>query len=236
MKRLNYFIYLLVTLALSAIACSSVANIIATPTPLPTSTPVPTFTPVPTATPEGALFEASEFDRAGCFSFGSTDSIDRYEEGGAFHINIKQPRYIAWALCEDSNFSDFIYEADVTQVDGPDNNAYGIVFRYDTVAREFYAFNISGDGYYAFGVDGPDHDTADILLDWKQSPAIKLGKQTNHLKVVAVGSKIELYVNDQFLDEVQDSRLSSGEIGFFGYAPEEGASHYSFDNVKVTKP
>jgi hypothetical protein len=38
-------------------------------------------------------------------------------------------------------------------------------------------------------------------------------KQTNELDVVAVGSDIKVFVNRQFVAEVQDSTLPSGYVG-----------------------
>lgn len=229
-------------LVISMLACSAVSNLIATPTPVPTSTPISTPTPLPTRTPlpsptgKASLFEATDFTSAGCFSLESTDNVERFAAGGAFHLKIKTPNFVGWALCKGHNFTDFVMEADATQVGGPDNNGYGIVFRYDTTQKEFYAFNISGDGYYALGIDGPNHDKPDMLVDWTASSAINKGKQTNHLKAVVVGGKIDLYANDQLLTTVQNTKLTSGEIGFFGFSPEGGGSEYSFDNLKVTAP
>ncbi len=243
MKTKRIFLLAVALLLTALLACSSVSSLLATPTPaptftpLPTSTPVATSTPVPTATTEGVLFEMGDFDRAGCFAFSSGDEVERFEKDGAFHISIKTPGYIAWALCDSTPFSDFVYEADITQVNSPDNNAYGLAFRYDSTAEEFYVFNISGDGYYSFGVDGINRTSPDILLDWKQSSAINQGDQaTNHIKIVAVGSKFQFFVNDQLVDQAEDSRYTSGDIGFFGYAPDEGAAEFSFDNVKVSNP
>jgi len=49
------FLFLLTALLVVSLACSSLAEFSATPTPLPTSTPVPTAIPTNTPTPEGPL-------------------------------------------------------------------------------------------------------------------------------------------------------------------------------------
>ena len=63
---------------------------------------------------------------------------------------------LAWTECTQVEYSDFILEVDATQVSGPDNNTYGVIFRYGLDANEFYTFLISGDGFYVFTVDGAE--------------------------------------------------------------------------------
>jgi len=223
-------------LLVTTLACSSVSSFIATPTPVPTSTPLPTFTPVPSPTSESLLFEEITFSRAGCFDVESTSDVKRYEESGQFHMDVLTPGLLAWSLCENHPFADFVMEVDATQVEGVDDNGYGMVFRYTDGSDEYYVFAISGDGFYVFAFDGVKMDSPEILLDWTESSAINQGTQTNHLKVVAVGGKFQLYVNDQFLNEVQDARISSGTVGFFVLSSDAGGSHISFDNLKVSAP
>lgn len=151
-------------------------------------------------------------------------------------MDVVTPGLVAWILCDNNTFTDFVMEVDATQVGGVDDNGYGMVFRYSDTTDEYYVFAISGDGYYVFAFDGLNMDTPEILLDWTDSTVINKGTQANHLKVVAVGQNFQLYVNDQYLTDVQDSRLGSGTVGFFVLASDAGSSHISFDNLKISKP
>jgi hypothetical protein len=162
--------------------------------------------------------------------------VERFVENGQLNMRVLTPLYVAWTECSKAEYTDFIMEADATQVSGPDNNTYGLVFRYGLDAKEFYAFLISGDGFYVFTVDGVDRTEPEILVDWTESSAINKGAQTNHLKVVAVGESMKYYVNDQFLGEVKDARFSSGSVGFFTGTLKEGGVQVSFDNLKISKP
>jgi len=229
----NTRIYLFAALVLVvAMACSTVTNIGATPTPAPTNTPVATSTPIPSPTPSASvLFEDGEFIDS-CKT-GGTDEVNRFVENGQFKMLISAPNIVAWTDCTEEEFSDFVFEVDATQLGGPDNNIYGVLFRYDTNIREFYVLAISGDGYYVLAVDGPDREEPYMLTEWETSSAINLGNATNHIKVEAVGSNISYYVNDQLLGEIQDSTLSKGIVGVFVGTLDEANVLVGYDNMKV---
>ena len=229
-KVISFSVLLLATM----LACSTVSNIVATPTstPLPTSTP--TLIPTPTATPNPVLFEDDEFTDS-C-TLDSTTDVERFVENGQFNMRVLTPLFVAWTECTQVEYGDFILEVDATQVGGPDNNTYGVIFRYGLDAKEFYTFLISGDGFYVFTVDGAERTEPEFLVDWTESSAINKGAQTNHIKVVAVGSNMKYYVNDQLLGEVQDTRFSTGTLGFFAGTLKEGGVQVSFDNLKISQP
>ncbi len=223
-------------LLLTMLACSAVSNFVATPTPvpLPTQTQLPTPTQIPTPVPSQVLFEDSEFIDS-C-NVDSTTDVERFVENGQINMRVVTPLYVAWTECTKTEYTDFVMEADATQVSGPNNNTYGMIFRYGLEADEFYAFLISGDGFYVFTIDGANREEPEFLVDWTESSAIKQGAQTNHLKVVAVGGNMKYYVNDQLLGEVTDVRFNTGTVGFFVGSLEEGGVHASFDNLKISQP
>ena len=226
-----YFFSLLILVTM--LACATLTNIVATPTPIATSTPFPSPTPVPPLS-SSVLFEDSEFTDS-CAT-DDTDTVDRFVENGQFMISVTAPSIVAWAECAEDSFDDFILEVDASQVSGPDNNIYGVLFRYDTNVNEFYVFAISGDGYYVLGINGPDRSDPELLVEWTPSPAINLGNATNHIKVEAIGSRIAFYVNDQYLGEVEDNRLTTGLVGFFVGTIDEGGIQIGYDNLKITAP
>jgi hypothetical protein len=233
MKPSKTILFSLLILA-TMLACSAVSNFMATPTPVPTFTPVPTSTPPASPTPDPVLFEDAEFTNS-C-STESTADVDRFVENGQFNLLIKTPKYVGWSECTKVEYSDIVIEADATQVAGPDNNMYGVLFRYDLSGNEFYVFAITGDGYYILSIDGSDHTEPDIITDWTTSSAINKGQQTNHLKVIVSGNSIQYFVNDQLLGEAQDERLTTGTVGFFAGTTDEGGVQVAFDNLKISKP
>lgn len=211
-KPIFFSILLLVTM----LACSTITNLASQPTP------------------SNVLFEDSEFVNS-C-NTESTSDVDRFVDNGQFMMRVITPSYVGWTECTESEYADFIMEVDATQMSGPDNNAYGVIMRYGLESDEFYAFLISGDGYYAFTVDGANHEEPIFLADWVESAVIKQGAQTNRLKVAAVGSNMKYYVNDQLLGEVQDSRFTTGTIGFFVGTIDEGNVQVAFDNFRISEP
>jgi hypothetical protein len=225
-KIISFSLLLLVT----TLACSAVSNFAATPT----SAPLPTPTLQPTPTPNPVLFEDSEFIDS-C-NVDSTTDVERFVENGQFNIRVLTPLYVAWTECTKVEYADFVLEVDATQVGGPDNNTYGLIFRYGIESDEFYAFLISGDGFYVFTIDGADREEPEFLVDWTESSVIKQGAQTNRLKVVAVGGNMQYYVNDELLGEVQDGRFTTGTVGFFAGTLEEGNVQVSFDNLRISEP
>jgi hypothetical protein len=235
MKRTRAPLFSLLVLV-TMLACSAVSNFMATPTAVPTTTPVPTFTalPLPTITPNAVLFEDGEFTNS-C-NTESTADVERFVENGQFNMHVKTAKYVGWTECTRVEFSDVVVEVDATQVDGPNNNIYGILFRYGLEDDEFYVFAVNGDGFYTLVIDGAEHTEPDIITDWTEASIINKGQVTNRLKVAAIGGNIEYYVNDQLLGEAQDFRLMSGTVGFFVGSIEEGGVRVSFDNLKISKP
>lgn len=234
MKNLKLIFFSVFVLG-TMLACSVISSFIATPTPAPTFTPVATSTPVPSPTPEvSVVFEDSEFTNS-CSTESTTD-VDRFVENGQFIMRVNTPKYVGWVECTTSEYSDVVIEVDASLVAGPEVGSYGVIFRYGLDANEFYVFEISGDGYYRLGIDGSEHTEMDIITDWTESSAINKGLATNRIKVSVVGNSIQYYVNDQFLGEAQDDRLTNGTFGFFASSYDEGGVQVAFDNLKVSTP
>jgi hypothetical protein len=211
-KLIFFSILLLVTM----LACTTITNLASQPTP------------------SRVVFEESEFVDS-CNTESTTD-VERFVENGQFLMRVTNSSYIGWTECTEIEYADFILEADATQVSGPNNNAYGVILRYGLQSDEFYAFMVSGDGFYAFTVDGANHTDPEFLAEWAESSAIRQGAQTNRLKVSAVGPGMKFYVNDQLLGEVQDSRFTTGTVGFLVGTIDEGNVTVSFDNLRISEP
>jgi hypothetical protein len=236
----------LVVLVLQLLSgCQTVAGLLPTQTPYPTYTPQPTFTPYPTftavpsptSTPmKTILFEEQDFSGIdSCFPVGSDPKVNRFAEDGQFHILVKEKVFFGWSICE-TDLRNFIMEVDATPISGPLNNsfAYGILLRQNNSSNGFYAFLISGDGYYGFSGIYPDNYFS--LLSWSAIREIKQGKNTNHLKIIAVGDQFELFVNDVMVGLVREGTLRSGSFGFIVQTFDKAEVQVAFDNLVVTEP
>ena len=132
--------------------------------------------------PEGVLYQDDlDGDTGNWILESDLDANARFAEG-QLQLEITSPNLIAWAELEDRQFGDFVLEVDATQLSGPDDNSYGIIFRVKNPSA-YYSFDISGDGYYAVR----RRDEADggswtrITEDWLQSNAIHQGASTNRI-------------------------------------------------------
>lgn len=159
------------------------------------------------------------------------DSIKIQYQNGALNFTLEALNQIAWST-PNQKFSDFTLEVEATQLDGPDDNGYGVIVRY-VDDRNFYRLDISGDGY--FDVLKFKDGVWIKLQDWTESAAIQPGATTNHLRVVAQSNRFTFSINNQVVHTFIDDDFRQGDIGlsagtFFDHA----GVHVSFDNLQVS--
>lgn len=175
------------------------------------------------------------FDDPGDWSTGN----DTYSEGqvvdGVYDLLIKGEDVSRWASAA-REFGDGVYQVEATQVEGPIDNGYGMLFRADPDAGDFYLFKVSGDGFVWIGryVDGVESE-AIVGEHWFASPAVRQGTGvTNVLRVRAESGNLIFYVNDQEVGRVTDNSFASGDIGVFAQTLGFPGVRVHFDNFSVT--
>jgi len=153
--------------------------------------------------------------------------------GNAYHAQAK-PHYFSPCYAKATNFSDFIFQAQVTIVSG---HSAGIVFRADSTNDKAYQFRVSTDGTYIlnmFSLDnrGLAHETT--LSSGHSSSIIADANQPNLLSAIAQGTYIYLFANKKYVDSASDSTYRSGQIGVY---TDSDASEVDavFRNVEVWK-
>jgi hypothetical protein len=143
---------------------------------------------------------------------------------GAYHATITNAGSFAICTAHATNFANFTYQVQMTILSGITGDGGGLVFR-----------SSNGSAYrFRVGVDG-SYDLVDQVkaLASGSSPAINTGvNQTNVLKVVAKGSSISIYVNNQLIANVHDSLSSSGVIGMMA-VDFTNPTDVAFNNAKV---
>ena len=185
----------------------------------------PALTPLPYAddfsTPEGGWKTASD------------EAIKIGVQDGALHFTIDDLDTIAWSTPRDKRFGDFVLDVDATQVNGPDDNTYGVVFRFQD-DRNFYRLDISGDGYYA--VFKRKDGVWSKVQDYLETPAVKQGNATNHLQVIAKGNQFTFNVNGETVKTFNDSDFPNGGIGVTaGTLFDNAGVRVAFDNLAVSE-
>lgn len=156
---------------------------------------------------------------------------------GVLRISNSLAGQIAWANA-DRNFDDVIITSQVRQVDGPDDNAYGVICRYQS-NENFYVFLISGDGHYAIGKYQSGNPQIIYLSGEGQyvfSDAINQGKAANSIRASCIGNELSLSVNGIPLETVTDPTFVTGDIGLGASPFQPGTSVIEFEDFRVIAP
>ena len=168
-----------------------------------------------------------------------------YNQGGAvveiaegtLNISTSQTGQIWWTNVG-RDFSDVIVTVQARQTSGPNNNAYGVLCRYQD-ENNFYIFLISGDGYYAIGKYQGGEEQITYLTpnqEYVFSDLINQGVATNLIRVSCVGNELSLSVNGLPLVTVTDDSFAGGDVGLGVSTLEPGTAVVQFDDLLVLAP
>ncbi len=160
---------------------------------------------------------------------GITDYAD-----GSYRIFVNTINTDIWSNPK-LNFSDVRVEVDATKVGGSDNNDFGVICRY-VDSDNYYFFIASSDGYYGIGRFFEGKQELIGVESMPPSEVINKGNATNHLRADCIGSKLSLYVNGEFLTQVEDTAFASGDVGLLAGSLDSPGVDIYFDNFKVLKP
>ncbi len=156
---------------------------------------------------------------------------------GSLNMSTSQPGQIWWTN-PGREFDDAVISAQVRQVSGPNDNAYGVICRYQD-ENNYYIFLISGDGYYAIGKYQTGNDQITYLTEGGQyvfSEVIRQGVDTNQIQAGCVGNQLSLAVNGIPLATVEDPTFVRGDVGTAVSILEPGTLSISFDDFRVVAP
>lgn len=158
-------------------------------------------------------------------------------ENASMQIAISQPGQLWWTN-PNQMFDDVIITVEARQVSGPNDNAYGIICRYQN-EENFYVFLISGDGYYTIGKYQSATENVVYLTEngqFQPSEAIHTGVATNEMRASCIGNELSLEVNGVPLVSVTDPTFVTGDIGLAAGTLANGTAVIEFDNVQVVAP
>lgn len=151
-------------------------------------------------------------------------------------IEISAPNVLQYVTLEKPLFSDFILEVDATQLAGPTEGSYGILFRMANPGQ-FYRFDLTGNGLYIIERRNGDGTWARLVDDWVPSPAIRQGlNATNRLRVTAVGPSLSFYINDQLVQQLTDQTHLAGQLALDAGTFGQPGLQVAFDNLIVRQP
>lgn len=153
---------------------------------------------------------------------------------GGLHITSSQPGQIWWTN-PGRNFEDVVIQVTTRQTDGPDDNAYGLICRYQS-PENFYLFLISSDGYYAIGKYQSGNNQITYLSgegEYQPSDVINQGEATNDIEARCEGDTLSLAVNGIELETVRDGTFVTGDVGMAVSTFEAGVVDIQFDDFMV---
>ncbi|MCP5097235.1 MAG: hypothetical protein GY943_16940 [Chloroflexi bacterium] len=177
------------------------------------------------------------FDEPGNWRAASDANVSGDIVNGVYDFEVMSDKLTFWTTAGEK-FDDGLYEVEATQIEGPDDNGYGLIFRVDDENDDFYSFQISGDGYVWIGryLNGGTEEAEPIIDEWWfESAAINQGANTtNKLGVQAEGANLIFFINDQEVGRVTEESFSEGDIGLMVRTLGIGGVRVQFDNFSVT--
>jgi len=145
----------------------------------------------------------------------SDETIDfcHFRSGG-YLASISAKGHIVVCGANNTKFDNFIYEAQITIVQG-DNG--GIVFRgaiSDTGFGTYYIFWITASGYFDLFRYSANGTAYTPLFPIQFSPFLHIGQGAmNTIAVAAHGDNIDLFINRHFVGHAIDGTYLYGQIG-----------------------
>jgi hypothetical protein len=157
---------------------------------------------------------------------------------GAYRIQVLTNSLSIWANPSKSLPADVRVAVDATKNGGPDDNAFGVICRYQDTDN-FYRFYVTSDGY--IGIVKRQGGSATVISssDGKLQPAsgINKGAATNHIEGDCIGNTLTLYVNGTQMAQATDSTFTSGgDVGLVAQAFSTAGVDILFHNFVVTAP
>lgn len=151
--------------------------------------------------------------------------------GGAYHVRTQKGGYFYPCMANATDFDNFAYEVQMKIVKG---DCGAILFRVDSANTSFYYFRVCQDGSFALYLS--TNNKVSTLIAPQSNSAIIAGlNQSNLVAVVAQGSTLDLYVNQQKVDSISDSTYSHGKIGVVADGVGNHPTEVVYSHARVWK-
>ncbi len=132
-------------------------------------------------------------------------------------------------------YDDVIIEVAAARIDGPTNNNFGVICRFQD-EKNFYAAQISSDGYA--GIFRMKDGVYKLLGQDTMIPvtAILGGTAANVIHFECIGRSLTLAVNGAPVDTREDKSFENGDVGLIAGTFEEAGVLVAFDDFQVMQP
>ncbi|MGB1250724.1 MAG: hypothetical protein ACPG8W_08950 [Candidatus Promineifilaceae bacterium] len=178
------------------------------------------------------------FDNRLSWNVNGNNGVSGGVNDGEFILSVDFPGSMFWTTAGRRNLGNGTFEVEAQVVSGSSETAYGLVFRAEDSARDFYYFLISSDGYYSIGgckEECVDNKFIPIAPEmWILTDKITPHTNARHnLRVIADGSDLAYYIDGVEVGRFRDTTLAAGDIGLFVQTFDSGAT-VAFDNLSFT--
>lgn len=148
--------------------------------------------------------------------------------------HIEEAGHFVYCTNNGYNFINIAFQIQIQFISG---NAGGLVFRVASTAdgssKGFYLFQVTPAGSYTLDLDKDVAAAKFSVLATGITQAMNLpGRQTNTLTLIAKGTVFDLYINQQFVVQVQDATLTTGIVGVLA-DDHTGPATMLYTNAKV---
>ena len=204
----------------------------------------PTLVPSPTAesaaplSSQNALPEQGEILLEDDFSTTGKAWYTGEENGnsitnlsGIMEFTVTKESWLVWTESTLLYTPDVVMEVDAQLWDGDLTNNYGVMCRY-VDADNYYSLTIANDGY----VEILKYVGGEAELLYGEMQLANFDANVNHLAASCIGETLALYVNGEFIVSVEDSSLSSGDVGLVVGTYDQPPVTVRFDNFIAYTP
>ncbi len=182
-------------------------------------------------------FDQNSFDWASGTRTGDRADITWTIANGVYSWEaVAKEGFVWWVYPEMDDYADFYYAVDLDIIQAPDEAEQGLIFRMkkDGEDYSYYLYEISNTQH--FSVWYRDVNGWSEIIPWTSSQLLN-ESGNNRLSMIAQGSRMVFFINDQFVAEAADERISSGKLGLCIGLDENGQTgSWQFDNLEIRVP
>lgn len=199
--------------------------------PLPSAHPAISKTPLLGAVKPGRLLLDDDMKSRQYLSPASSKG-EAYQSG-VLHLDathLKAYHAQAFYPMPFDKLSDFILEGEIAfQPSARRSNGIDICFRSRGSYAELHAYRLylASDGNAEVRLSR--YATRFGLVPSQTTPLLHRGTEKNRFRIVAVGPRFDIYLNDSFFIAFEDEQLDAGGLGFM----VESGGHVTVNNIKI---
>jgi hypothetical protein len=188
-------------------------------------------------TKSNVLFHDDFSDPNSGWDHSSTENGTADYASGGYEIHVKATNLSKWANPGKGFQDDVRLEVDAAKVGGPDDNAFGVLCRYQD-ENNTYRFLISSDSYAGIAKMAKGDITVISSSDGQlqEVKGINTGEATNHIRADCIGDTLRLYVNGTQVATATDSSFTGGDVGLIVRTYDTAGADIVFKNFYVYSP